>query len=182
MLDSLVLLGVIGFPDSCDVVDVGSGAGFPGVPIKIARCDLRVTLIEASRRRVAFLEHVRNTLALNDLRIEWGRAEILAHQQGFREAFTMAVERAVARLAVSVELCLPLLRVGGQAVLLKGLTVFGEVRSAEPLIDVLGGSVERLTRRVLPHSEHESVVLVLRKQNPTPAGYPRAAKRLGRPP
>lgn len=170
------------FPDRCDVVDVGSGAGFPGVPIKIARPDLHVTLIEASRRRVAFLEHVRNILVLDNLRVEWGRAEVLARQRGFREAFTITVERAVARLAVSVELCLPLLRVDGQAVLLKGPAVLGELRVAEPLIGVLGGSVENVTRRVLPDGEHESVVVVLRKRTPTPVGFPRAAKRLGRPP
>jgi len=178
-LDSLLPLGACAVPPGCRVVDVGSGAGFPGVPMKIVRPDLRVVLVEASRRRVAFLEHLRAALDLPDVEIRWARAEALGHKEGFREAFGLAVSRAAARLGATCELCLPLVEPGGAAILLRGPKVTEEVGADERLLEALGGFVESCTIGTLPTTDRCRAALVLRKQRTTPPEFPRSRRRLG---
>ncbi len=178
-LDSLLPLAACPMPRGCRVVDVGSGAGLPGVPLKIARPDLHLTLVESSRRRVAFLEHLRLTLGLTDIAVRWARAEDLGHDPGFREVFDIALSRAAARLRAACELCLPLVCMGGAAVLLRGPRVSEEIRAAEPLVHDLGGSVEACALRDLPTTDRRRAALVIRKERPTPALYPRRGRRLG---
>ncbi len=179
-IDSLVPLSVWPFPPDCRVIDVGSGAGFPGIPLRLVRPDLRLTLVEASRRRVAFLEHIRSALDFDDAEIVWARAETLAQRLEYRETFGAAVERATSHVGAAVELCLPFVVVGGAAILLKGPRASEEIRDAEPLIARLGGAVESCENRALPTTGHRRVAVVMRKVRGTPEGFPRRASHLGR--
>ncbi|HET8679905.1 MAG TPA: 16S rRNA (guanine(527)-N(7))-methyltransferase RsmG [bacterium] len=181
-IDALLALWAADFPQGCRAVDVGSGAGFPGIPMKIARPDLRITLLEASRRRVGFLEHVCAVLTLDDVEIEWVRAEDFGRRSDRRETYDRSVERAAARIAAALELCLPLVRVGGAAVFLKGPRAHGEVARTHPLITGLGGQVISNEISALPTTDNERAVIIVGKVAPTPPLYPRTAGRLGRPP
>lgn len=177
-VDSLLPLWACVVPPGCRVADVGSGAGFPGMPMKIARPDLRIVLVEASRRRVAFLEHLRGALDLPDVEIRWARAEELGHEHGFREAFGLAVSRATAPLS-ACELTLPLVEPGGAVALLRGPKVAEEAVVVGPLVEALGGEVESCVLRALPTTDRMRAALVLRKIHPTPPEFPRRGRRLG---
>ncbi len=180
-LDSLLPLAVWPVPTECRVVDVGSGAGFPGIPMKIVRPDLRLTLVEASRRRVAFLEHLQGALDLRNVEILWGRAEAIAHRPEHREAYGLAVERATARVDAALELCLAFVEIGGAAVLLKGPRALEEIGGARPLVNRLGGTVEACDIQPLPTTDRRRVAVVVRKTVSTPSLFPRRTSRLGQP-
>jgi len=174
-LDSLSCLVADSFPNGGSVLDVGSGAGFPGVPIKIARPDLQLTLLEASRRRTAFLD-----LLITELRIQGevvhGRAEVLAHQPERRERYDRVLARATASLPLLLELCLPFVRVGGRSVLPKGSRAHEEVTHARKALDLLGGEVGHIQVVSLPHFwERSRNIVVVHKVRPTPLRFPRHA-------
>ena len=177
--ESLIPLAAWAIGEGSRAIDVGSGAGFPGVPLKIARPDLRIVLLEASRRRAAFLEHLRSVLELDDLDVEWARAEDLGRRAGFREGFAVAVERAVAKIAASAELCLPLVQRDGAAILLKGPAVMREIGRVSPLFMRMGGALERAQPWEVGVSGRTTVAVVIRKVGDTPEEYPRRAARLG---
>src|SRR6266852_4646175 len=136
--DSLVLLDHLG--SGHKLVDVGSGGGLPGLPLKIARPDLAVTLVEADQAKAAFLVQACAKLRLGDVEVLARRAEEVGHDPTYREAFDVAVARALAPMPVLVELCLPLVRVGGR--LLAQKTDKEELEAAEHAIEMLGGSIE----------------------------------------
>jgi 16S rRNA (guanine527-N7)-methyltransferase len=179
ILDSLLPLVAWPVPLGVRLIDVGSGAGFPGIPIAIVRGDLAVTLVEASRRRVAFLEHVRSALALDTIDVVWARAGVLAHQRDFRGQFACAVERATAKVARAAELCLPFVAPGGAAVLIKGPAVTPDLSRIAPLIAALGGRLHSATLRALPGGR-ATIPVVIVKERATPRGFPRRDARLGR--
>ena len=161
--DSLVLLDHLG--GAVSLIDVGSGGGMPGVPLKIARPELRVTLLEADRRKAAFLVQAAALLDL-DLEVVAERAEV-AGRGHLREAFDLATSRALAPMPVLAELCLPFVRVGGRLLAMKS-----EVEDAARAIAVLGGGEQS----VIPapsRARHRGVIVVVRKLSPTPAVYPR---------
>lgn len=178
-LDSLLPLGAVSVPPGCRVVDVGSGAGFPGLPMKIVRPDLRIVLVDASRRRVAFLEHLCGALDLPDVDVRWARAEALGHEVGYREAFGLAVSRAAAPLGATCELCLPLVEPGSAAVLLRGPKITEEIGAVGRLLEALGGAVESCSLGILPTTDRRRAALVLRKLRSTPQEFPRSGRRLG---
>ncbi len=184
-LDSLLPLSVDGlFPDGARVIDVGSGAGFPGMPIAIARRDLRVTLMDAQRKRCDFLNAVREALPLENVTVVHMRAEDAGHAPGLREAYDLALARAVAPLCVLAEYLLPLVRVGGRAVCWKGPAVLTELDAAKTACTLLGGALGVRTRLDLPGREH--YIQVLEKREKTVPQYPRksgtpARKPLGTP-
>jgi 16S rRNA (guanine527-N7)-methyltransferase len=149
------------------VVDVGAGAGFPGLPLKLARPGIKLTLLEATRKKVSFLDHLITTLGLTEASAVWARAEDFA--AGRRESFDLAVARAVADLRVLAELCLPLVRVGGQFAAWKEVDIAGEVSAAEPAIAKLGGQL----REVKIHPRRSLVFID--KIGPSPAAFPRRA-------
>lgn len=153
------------------LVDVGSGAGFPGLPLKIARPDLDVTLIEATGKKVAFLQHVIELLGLTGIRALHGRAEAFAHDREHRQCYDLATARAVASLPALVELCLPLLRIGGRGLFPKGLEIAEEREAAERAAVQLGGRIEAMSE--LPNGQTCLVEIV--KCAPTPRHYPRRA-------
>ncbi|MDR7421009.1 MAG: 16S rRNA (guanine(527)-N(7))-methyltransferase RsmG [Armatimonadota bacterium] len=180
LLDSLLPLAAVELAAGASVVDIGSGAGLPGVPMKIARPDLRVTLIEASRRRVAFLEYLRDTLDLDDLVVRWGRAEDLARQADHRERYDCAVERATARLAAAIELCAPFVAICGWCVLLKGPSAAEQLSAAAGLVRKLGLQIMMSNNQLISRVGH-TVLITAHKASATPSIYPRRTPRLGRP-
>ena len=159
------------------MIDVGTGAGFPGMPLKIARPDLRLVLLEASRRRVAFLELLVGELRL-DAEVVHGRAEIIAHQPEHRERYDLVVSRATSPLDRLADLCLPFIKVGGLAVLPKGPRVAAELVGAATVIEALGGEVESVRRVTVPGLESRIRSLVLlRKTGQTPGRFPMRSVR-----
>ena len=152
------------------VIDVGSGAGFPGLPMKIVDPSLSLTLLDAQRKRVDFLREVCGALGFTDTPCLQARAEECG---ALREMFDCAVSRAVARLNVLCELCLPYVKVGGCFLALKGPAAAAELPEAGRAIALLGGTYERTVSCALPGTETEHGILVIRKTAPTPKKYPR---------
>ena len=166
--DGLVLLDHLGSAHT--VVDVGSGAGLPGIPIKIARPDLDVTLIEADQSKAAFLVHACAALGLEGVTVVARRAEEAGHDPKLREAFDVAVARALAPLPVLVELCLPLIKVGGR--LLAQKTESEDPAAAARAIGLLGGELSEL--HASPSAARGAgTVVEITKARPTPERYPR---------
>jgi 16S rRNA (guanine527-N7)-methyltransferase len=162
--DSLLLLEHQRLTDE-SVVDVGAGAGFPGIPLKIACPGIKLTLLEATKKKIGFLEHIIKTLGLNDVRAVWARAEDFAADH--REKFDLAVARAVADLRVLAELCLPLVRVGGLFIAWKEAAIEPEIALAGHALAELGGEL----RETAKHPRRS--LLIIKKVHPTPPRYPR---------
>jgi len=156
-------------------LDVGAGAGFPGLPLKIVCPELKMTLLEATRKKVEFLLHVADELGLKDVEVVWERAETLGQNPHYRERYDIVVARAVAELPVLSEFCLPFCRVGGRFIAQKGQEVENEVRAARPALDRLGGLVRELKEVSLPGQRERRVLVVIDKVTPTPKAYPRRA-------
>jgi 16S rRNA (guanine527-N7)-methyltransferase len=166
--DSLVLLAHLG--DAVSVVDVGSGGGLPGLPLKIARPELHLSLIEADQAKAAFLVRACASLGLRDVEVLARRAEDVARDPRYRESFDVAVARALAPMPVLVELCLPLVRVGGR--LLAQKTAHEDLDGARNAIDRLGGALNSVV--ATPSAARGAgTVVVVDKVRPTPAAYPR---------
>ncbi len=169
-LDSLSVLTVLP-KEAFSLADIGSGAGFPGLALAIARPDCTVTLIEATTKKAAFLNAVVESLKLQKVSVVVGRAETLAHEPKLRERFDVATARAVANLVTLVELTLPFVRVGGRVIAQKMLGS-ESLESALPAIEVLGGTYEQELAVLLPTLADRRLI-VISKRKPTPAEYPR---------
>ena len=155
------------------VMDVGSGAGFPGLPLKIVYPRVRLTLLEATSKRTTFLEHIVGCLKLRKVEVVKGRAEEVARLPEHREQYDLVLSRAVARLAVLVEYMVPFCRVGGMCVAQKGAEVQGEVKDADHAIAVLGGQMRGIEMVELPGLRNPRSLLTIEKVSPTPERYPR---------
>lgn len=173
--DSLTLLRHQLLPGDCRLVDVGSGAGFPGVPLAILRPDIHFVLLDSLRKRTDFLQNAIEFLQLTNVRIVWARAEDAARMVNFREKFDVAVARAVAALPVLTEYCLPFVRVGGIFVAMKGPLGTIEVKQAEAAIRSLGGNIESVYPLSLPVLPDERQLIVIKKVTPTNRQFPRKA-------
>jgi len=156
-----------------NAIDIGSGAGFPGLPIKIVRPSLRLTLLEANGQRAAFLSELVVKLGLEDVTVVAGRAEEAAHDPAHREAYDTALARAVAPLPVLVELALPFLRIGGVLAAPKGSAARREVREAAAALRVCGGEIDTIRRLEVPGATVAPTLVIVRKVAPTPQRYPR---------
>jgi 16S rRNA (guanine527-N7)-methyltransferase len=168
--DSLVLRGHLAEADT--VVDVGSGGGLPGLPLKIVRPGLKMTLVEADQAKAAFLVRACAALGLADVEVLARRAEDVGRDPAYRESFDVAVARALAPMAVLVELCLPLVRVGGR--LLAQKTESEDMGGATRAIDALGGSLNSVV--AAPSAARDAgTVVIVDKVRPTPPAYPRRA-------
>lgn len=174
-LDALTCATVTGPLDGRTLIDIGSGAGFPGLPLKILYPGLRLTLVDSVAKKARFLELVAAELGLSDMVVLAERAEVLGQDAAHREAYEWAVARAVAELRVLVELLLPLCRAGGAALAQKGDSAAAEVSAAGPAIAALGGAAPRLSPVRLPDTEATHYLVVIPKIEPTPARYPRRA-------
>jgi 16S rRNA (guanine527-N7)-methyltransferase len=166
--DSLVLVNFLG--DAVRLVDVGSGGGLPGLPLKLARPGLHVTLVESDQGKAAFLVQAAARLQLSNVEVVGRPAEEMGRDPRYRESFDVSVARALAPMAVLAELCLPLVRVGGR--LLAQKTEKEDVSDATHAIEVLGGSLETVAA-ARSHARTEGTVVVVRKVAATPAQYPR---------
>lgn len=173
-LDSLSCLQILDplAPDA-RCIDIGAGAGFPGLPLKMVRPSIRLTLLESVGKKVRFLEHMVKALGLEDVHVLRGRAEELGRHPDYREVFDVTLARAVAQMAVLVEYALPLLRVGGVFVAQKGAEVGQEVESALPAMKLLGGRFQELRRVDLPGLDDPRHLVVVEKVCSTPDRYPR---------
>lgn len=172
-LDSLSLLQAFQKLESLKVVDVGTGAGLPGIPLKLICPRLQLTLLDASQRIANFLRQVIQELELADVALVVARAEQAGRQPEYREQFDLALARGVASLAELVEYLLPLVRLSGRAVAYKGAKAHEEVQHASRAVDVLGGRVEAVVPVQVPGLEAQRALVVIRKVRPTPTRYPR---------
>ena len=153
-----------------DVIDVGTGAGFPGLPLKLLCPEMRLTLLDSLAKRLGFLETLSAQLDLRDLRFVHGRAE---EPGPLRERFDYALSRAVARLDLLTELCLPYVKLGGRFLALKGPGAAEELREAERAIRLLGGETEGIFDYAIPGEDAAHNIVAIRKVKPTPPAYPR---------
>ena len=154
-------------------VDIGSGAGFPGLALKIAFPGIDVTLIEATAKKTKFLDHLKETLGLPDVNIITGRSETLAHDLNLREGFDVVLVRAVARMNALAELALPFCRPGGIVIAQKSVGVEDEVAQAQNAIETMGGALKEVKELAIPELEQRRMLVVLEKVGPTPERYPR---------
>ncbi len=177
-LDSVLPLAHVKVEEGASLADVGTGAGFPGLPIKILRPDLKVTLIDSLQKRIRFLETVLKDLSLQDVTCVHGRAEELGKDGSYREQFDVLVSRAVANLKVLCEYCLPFVKVGGIFVALKAQELDEELAEAKPMIGTLGGKVEAVIEAPLPKSDMTRKLVVISKSSPTPPQFPRRANKI----
>lgn len=171
-LDSLLLLEDVSFADGERLIDVGTGAGFPGIPLAIACPRLEVTLLDSLRKRVGFLEAVIAELGLANARAFHDRAELFAKRSENRDAFDWATARAVARLPLLLEYCLPFVRVGGGFIACKGPDGAAELAEAAKALQTLQGVHEQTFVHSLPGGDTRDILLV-RKTGPTPKRFPR---------
>ena len=155
------------------LIDIGSGAGFPGLPLKILRPELRVALVESVSKKAAFLRHMIAVLDLRDVMVLTARAETVGRDPQHREQYDVVTARAVAELATLAEYCLPLCRVHGRVLVPKGSDIADEVARARTAIERLGGRVIDVESVTIPGVEPRTLV-VIAKVAPTPAAYPRA--------
>jgi 16S rRNA (guanine527-N7)-methyltransferase len=155
------------------VIDVGTGAGIPGIPLKIAFPEIKLILLEATAKKVSFLHHIREKLGLEDVEIIVGRAEEVAHVPGYREQFNLVLSRAVAPLPTLVELTIPFCAVGGSFIAQKKGSVDEEISRADKAISILGGRLRELKRIELEEFADERYLVVIDKIAPTPEKYPR---------
>ncbi len=155
------------------LIDIGSGAGFPGIPLKILRPTLRLTLVESVGKKAAFLRHIVEQLALDDVTVLDSRVELIGHQPQHREQYDVATARAVAGMRVLAEYSLPLVRLGGRLLAPKGADVAAELAAAQRAIKILGGEMPAVEPVTLPGVDPRTLV-VIGKTRPTPPEYPRA--------
>jgi 16S rRNA (guanine527-N7)-methyltransferase len=172
-LDSLTCLMAIRESPIEQLVDIGTGAGFPGIPIRIIYPKMRLTLVESVGKKAEFCRHVVNILELQGVEVVQERAETLGQNPSYRERFDWAVARAVAILPVLAEYLLPLVRVGGSMLAMKGENGPAEAHSAERAMRVLGGHLRQLIPVTLPGVAEERYLVVIDKVAATPNGYPR---------
>ena len=154
-------------------VDVGSGAGFPGLPLKIAFPGLRATLIDSTAKKTAFLSHLVEALELDGVEILTGRAETLAHDPELRGKFDFVVARGVAKLPVLAELTLPFCRIGGLVIAQKSSGIDDEIERARQAIETVGGELMDPVLVRIPSEDKDRTLVVLEKVAPTPERYPR---------
>lgn len=173
--DSLAVAGVVTLQEGSRVIDVGTGAGFPGIPVKIAFPKVQMTLLDSLQKRMGFLEEVVAQLGLEDVDCVHSRAEDGGKNPLYREQFDYCISRAVANLAVLSEYCLPFVAVGGLFLSLKGPEVEKELAAAEKAIAVLGGKVEAVHPISIPNSDLHHQLVCIRKVEQTPKQYPRKA-------
>lgn len=172
-VDSLTVLKYINDDDK--VIDIGTGAGFPGIPLKIMKENTKITLLDSLNKRINFLNIVIETLNLRNIKAIHGRAEEIARNKLYREKYDVAVSRAVANLSTLSEYMLPFVKVGGKCICMKGANVNEEIEKAKNAIKELGGEIERVDNFYLSDNDNERNIIIIRKVKETSSKYPRKA-------
>ncbi|MGB9876618.1 MAG: 16S rRNA (guanine(527)-N(7))-methyltransferase RsmG [bacterium] len=172
-LDSLLPLPFFPLKEGT-LIDIGSGAGFPGVPLKILQPSFSLYLVESNKKKIAFLKNLRDKSGLDFVILE-GRAEDLGKLPQYREMFSLGVARAVASLPVLLEYSLPFIKLGGYFIAYKGPKLLDELRESERALSILGGKIYELRETILPIGEEKRMFLVVLKERETPPNYPRRA-------
>lgn len=174
-LDSITLIKAFDVTKKVSVIDVGCGAGFPGLALKIAYPNLKVTLLDSLNKRINFLNEVIDKLGLKDIEAIHGRAEDFAKAGKLREKYDLAVSRAVANLATLSEYCLPFVKVGGYFIPYKSEKVLDEIDGAKKAISILGGNLQKQVEFTLPDTDYYRNLVVIKKVKITPNKFPRKA-------
>ena len=170
-IDSITILKEL--EDGSKLVDVGTGAGFPGIPLSIMNPTLKITLVDSLNKRLIFLQEVVNKLKLENIEIVHARAEEFGQNKKYREQFDISTSRAVANLSTLSEYLIPLVKVGGKVISMKAAEAKQELNEAKKAIEVLGGTVEKVDEFNLPQSDIGRTVIIIRKNKITPNKYPR---------
>lgn len=174
-LDSLACVKAVDMSRIKRIMDIGTGAGFPGVPLKIAFPHLEACLLDSLKKRVNFLEETFQLLKLENITAIHGRAEEYAKNKQYRETYDLCVSRAVSNLATLSEYCLPYVKTGGYFISYKSGTVQEEVEQAQKAVKILGGKIQDIVYFQLPDSEIQRSLVVIEKIKATPSRYPRKA-------
>ncbi len=172
-LDSLSVVTACDFTTGPKVIDIGTGAGFPGVPLRIVFPQIQLTLLEATGKKVAFLDHIINQLHLDHTETLHARAEDAGHMTGQRAAYDVVLARAVTRLPALVEYMLPMAKIGGLCIAMKGSTAQTEVQDAKRALNILGGRVKSVESVQLPGLDDLHYLVIIEKVAHTPPSYPR---------
>lgn len=157
------------------MLDIGTGAGFPGLPIKIIRPEVDVFLMDSLNKRINFLNEVIESLQLKNIEAFHSRAEEMAKNNKFREKFDVVTSRAVAKLNILLEYMLPYTKIDGKCLCMKGPNIEEEIKEAEKALKILGGEIEKIEKIILPDSNIERKIIIIRKKSATPLKYPRKA-------
>lgn len=155
------------------IADIGTGAGFPGIPLKITNESQEICLIDSLNKRIKFLEEIINSLELKNITAIHARAEEIGHNKAYRQQFDVVTSRAVAKLNVLLEYMMPLVKVGGRCVCLKGPNIKEELDEAKKCIEILGGELEKVEEITLPESDIKRTILIVKCMKQTPNKYPR---------
>jgi len=170
-IDSITILNKL--EDNAKIVDVGTGAGFPGIPLSIMNPTLKITLVDSLNKRLIFLQEVVNKLNLKNIEIVHARAEEFGQNKKYRESFDFATSRAVANLSTLSEYLIPLVKVNGKVISMKAAEAQQEINDAKKAIEILGGKIEKIEEFNLPQSDIGRTVIVIKKEKQTPNKYPR---------
>lgn len=176
-IDSVSALKCGLFAPKAKIIDVGTGAGFPGLPLKIYRDDLEITLMDSLNKRINFLNEVIDTLGLKGAEAIHSRAEELARNKNHREKYDICVSRAVANLASLTELCMPFVKVGGYFVSLKGPKAHSELEDAKKAIELLGGEFVEIQNYAIDETDLDHNLVIIKKTKPTEKRFPRNAPK-----
>lgn len=171
--DSITAAFYFPFDKELSLCDVGAGAGFPSIPLKICFPQLKVTIVDSLNKRIGFLQHLVNELNLQDVTLYHDRAETFGKRLDLRESFDVVTARAVARLSVLSELCLPLVKENGYFIPMKAASVTEEIDKGKKALTILGGKIEKVHSFQLPIEESERNILIIKKFKTTPKKYPR---------
>jgi 16S rRNA (guanine527-N7)-methyltransferase len=172
-LDSLSCLPLMREGTLDRVIDIGTGAGFPGIPLKIAQPSIRLTLVESVGKKISFCEHIVDALNLQGVDFAHDRAEVMGLNHKYRQQYDWAVARAVAVMPVLAEYLLPLVRMGGAMIAMKGESAPAETQTGENAFQILGGHIRRLVPVTLPGVAEQRYLVVVDKIAATPGSYPR---------
>ncbi|MFD1362646.1 16S rRNA (guanine(527)-N(7))-methyltransferase RsmG [Lentibacillus salinarum] len=161
------------FARDLTICDVGAGAGFPGIPLKICFPDLKLTIVDSLKKRIHFLHQLAEQLGLEDVAFYHDRAETFGQHKQFRESFDLVISRAVARMTVLSELCLPLAKPNGVFLAMKGSQADDEMNDAKQALNKLGGELDAIDTFRLPEEDSERSIITIHKKRKTPKKYPR---------